>query len=179
MASKGNPKSYARAVFEIALERNELDKWRSDLKLVSSLAEDAVLQTLLESPKLSFEDKMKMVNEHLPEIGSLTRNLIYLLIMRGKVNLIGRISEQYQQLVDDYHGVEHAEVITAIPLDDTEMKKLENTLTGLLGKKLVLETRVDPAIIGGLVVRVNGKLIEGSIRDKLLSLKKDMGGLNR
>ena len=53
---------------------------------------------------------------------------------------------------------------------------MEKVLSKTLGKKLIIETKVDPAIIGGLVVRVNGKLLEGSTRNKLLSLKKELGG---
>jgi F-type H+-transporting ATPase subunit delta len=176
MVNKVSPKSYARAVFEIALERNELDKWQSDLDKMAELAKDAVLLTLLKSPKLKFEDKAKLVNDRLPEMGTLTRNLAYLLVVKRKMNLIGGIAKQYQQMVDNYHGIEHAEITTAIPLEDADRTKIEKVLSKTLGKKLIIETKVDPAIIGGLVVRVNGKLLEGSTRNKLLSLKKELGG---
>jgi F-type H+-transporting ATPase subunit delta len=176
MANKVSPKSYARAIFEIALERNELDKWQYDLDTMVELAKDAVLLTLLQSPKLKFEDKAKMVNDRLPELGTLTRNLAYLLVVKRKMNLIGGIANQYQKMVDNYHGIEHAEITTAIPLEDADKIKMEKVLSKTLGKKLIIETKVDPAIIGGLVVRVNGKLLEGSTRNKLLSLKKELGG---
>jgi len=179
VVTKVYPKNYARAVFEIALERNELENWQSDLKQTASLADDAVLLTLLQSPKLSFEDKVKLIDERLPEIGTLTRNLIYLLVVKGRMSLIGGIAVEYQHLVDNYHGIEHAEVTTAIPLEDAEREKLEKALSSALGKKLILETKVDPTIIGGLVARINGKLLEGSTRGKLLSLKKELVGKER
>jgi F-type H+-transporting ATPase subunit delta len=176
MVNKVSPKSYARAIFEIALERNELNKWHSDLEKMTDLAKDTVLLTLLNSPKLKFEDKAKMVNDRLPGMGTLIRNLAYLLIVKRKMNLIGGITKQYQQMVDNYYGIEHAEITTAIQLEDADKMKMDKVLSKILGKKLIIETKVDPAIIGGLVVRVNGKLLEGSTRNKLLSLKKELGG---
>jgi F-type H+-transporting ATPase subunit delta len=154
MVNRVSPKNYARAVFEIALERNELDKWQSDLNRMTDLTKDTVLLTLLQSPKLKFEDKANMVNGRLPEIGTLARNLAYLLVVKGKTDLIGGIAEEYQQMVDNYHGVEHAEITTAIPLDDTDKIKMGKVLGSVLGKKLIIETKVDPTIIGGLTARI-------------------------
>jgi F-type H+-transporting ATPase subunit delta len=176
MVNKVSPKSYARAIFEIALERNELNKWHSDLEKMTELANDAVLLTLLNSPKLKFEDKAKLVNDRLPGMGTLTRNLAYLLVVKRRMNLIGGITKQYREMVDNYYGIEHAEITTAIPLEAADKIKMDKVLSKILGKKLIIETKVDPAIIGGLVVRVNGKLLEGSTRNKLLSLKKELGG---
>lgn len=174
MAAKAYPKRYARAIFEVALEKNELEKWQADLKVMALLPKDAVLLTLLESPKLSFEDKAKMIDEQLPGVSPFARNLAYLLVSKGKVSLIGQIMTQYHQMVDDYRGVKHALVTTAVPLDDSEKKKMEAELSALLGKKLVMETRVDKSIIGGLVARIDGKLLEGSTRYKLETLKKEL-----
>ena len=174
MAVKAYPKRYARAIFEVALEKNELEKWQADLKVMTLLPQDAVLLTLLESPKLSFEDKAKMIDERLPGVSPLARNLAYLLVSKGKVGLIGQIMTQYHQMVDDYRGVKHALVTTAVPLDDSEKKKMEAELSALMGKKLIIETRVDKNIIGGLVARIDGKLLEGSTRYKLETLKKEL-----
>jgi F-type H+-transporting ATPase subunit delta len=171
---RGYPKRYAQAVFEIALETNELEKWQADLKVMSSLSDDAALLILLESPRLSFDDKVKMVDEHLPGIGPMARNLAYLLIVRGRINLINQIMNRYNQLLDEYRGIRHAVVTTAIPLEDTDKNKVEKELSAILGSKLVVDTNVDPSIIGGLVARIDGKLLEGSTRYKLLALKKQL-----
>ena len=115
-----------------------------------------------------------MVDECLPAISPMARNLAYLLVARGRVKFINRIEEQYHLLVDEYRGVEHAEVTTAIPLDDTEKRKVEIELNSILGKKIVMTTKVDPAIIGGLIARIDGKLLEGSTKYKLEALKKEL-----
>jgi len=179
VAAKAYPKRYAQAVFETALEQNELDKWQADLKQISGLGADADILALFESPKLSFEDKAKIVDERLKLISPMARNLAYLLVARNKMNLIGGISAQYQHLLDNYYGIERAEVTTAIPLSELEKEHLNTTLKSLTGKSIMLETRVDPSILGGLVARIDGKLLQGSIRERLLSLKKELVGGTR
>ena len=109
----------------------------------------------------------------------MARNLAYLLVSRNKMNLIGGIVEQYRHLLDVYRGVQHAVVTTAVPLDDNEKEQIKNTLGSLTGEKIELETRVDPGIIGGLIARIDGKLLEGSTRNRLLVLKKELVGKER
>lgn len=179
MVRKVYPRRYAQAVFEIALERGELDKWQADLGQMARLSEDTVLLTLLESPKLSFEDKIKLLAERLTGISPLAQNLAHLLIARGKMNLISGIAGAYQQLLDNYRGIQHAEVTTAVPLEDKDREKLQNTLNSITGKKVMLETKVDASIIGGMVARIDGKLLDGSTRSKLLALKKALVGAER
>ena len=75
MATRAYAKRYSQAVFEIAVERNELDRWQSDLTKIASLGDNAELTALLETPKLPFEDKVKLLSEHLSDINPLALNL--------------------------------------------------------------------------------------------------------
>lgn len=179
MARRVYARRYARAVFEIALERKELDRWQTDLKKVAALGEDAAFMTLVENPKVSFEKKEKVLSELLGKINPLARNLVYLLVSRGRFSVVGEIADEYQRLLDGYRGIEHAEVVTAVPLDNKEKKKLEEHLGKVVGKKIVLEASVDPSLVGGMIARVGGKLLDGSTHSQLLALKKELatGGL--
>jgi F-type H+-transporting ATPase subunit delta len=159
-------------VFGIARERNELDIWQSDLRKIATLGEDARFMALLESPKIRFEDKAKLLAKGLGDINPLALNLVYLLVTRGRVGMVGDIADEYQRLLDSYRGIEQAEVITAIPLDDEDKRKLEERLETVVGKKVVLKPRVDPDVLGGIVARIGGKLLDGSTRSKLVALKK-------
>jgi F-type H+-transporting ATPase subunit delta len=159
-------------VFGIARERNELDKWQSDLRKIATLGEDAKFMALLESPKIRFEDKAKLLAKGLGDINPLALNLVYLLVTRGRVGMVGDIADEYQRLLDSYRGIEQAEVITAIELDDEDRRKLEERLEKVVGKKVVLKPRVDPGVLGGIVARIGGKLLDGSTRSKLVALKK-------
>lgn len=174
MARRIYARRYSRAVFDIALERKELDKWQSDLKKIAGLGEDSALLALMESPKVGFAGKAKILSERLGKINPLALNLVYLLVTRGNLSLAADIADEYQRLLDGYRGIEQAEVITAVPLDDKDKKKLEEHLGAVVGKKVVLKTRVDSGLIGGIVARVGGKLLDGSTHSKLIALRNEL-----
>ncbi len=179
MARRVYARRYARAVFEIALERKELDRWRDDLEKFAALGENVDFMALMENPKVGFDKKEKLLSGVLGDISPLARNLVYLLVSRGRLAMVGDISGEYHRLLDGYRGIEHAEVVTAVPLDDREKKKLEEHLGKVVGKKIVLESSVDPGLVGGMIARVGGKLLDGSTHSQLLALKKELatGGL--
>jgi F-type H+-transporting ATPase subunit delta len=159
-------------VFNIAREKNELDRWQSDLRRIASLGEDATFIALLENPKIHFEDKARLLSQWLGDINPLALNLVYLLVARGRLGMVGDIADEYQRLLDSYHGIEQAEVTTAIELDDEDSRRLEERLGIVVGKKVVLKLKVDSNVVGGIVARIGGKLLDGSTHTKLMALKK-------
>ena len=179
MARKAYARRYAQAAFEIAMERKEFDSWQSDLREIAGLGEDVALAVLLESPKLYFDDIVKLLSEQLVGINPLALNLVYLLIARGKLNIVGEIADEYQRLLDSYRGIEQAEVITAVPLDDEDKLSLAERLGVIVGKKVLIKSTVDSTLIGGVVARIGGKLLDGSTRSRLEALKKEMSGSAR
>jgi F-type H+-transporting ATPase subunit delta len=174
VARRAYPRRYAQAVFELAREKGEIDSWASDLEKTARLGEDAALIAWLESPKFRFDDKVKLLAERLGKANPLALNLAYLLVARGRLGMAGDIADEYQRLLDSYRGIERAEVATAVPLDEREKRKLSERLSGLIGKEVVLKTEVDAELIGGVVARVGGKLLDGSTRSRLLALKKEL-----
>jgi F-type H+-transporting ATPase subunit delta len=180
MPRKLNARRYAQAVFEIALERRELERWQSDLWKTVDAIGDATFLAVLESPKIKFEDKSRLL-ARFGDISPLALNLVTMLITRGGVGKIRQIAGEYRHMLDDYRGIETAEVVTAVPLDKADEERLALDLGGLTGRKVQLKSSVDPAIIGGIVARVGGKLLDGSTSSKLLALKKELvaGGRQR
>jgi F-type H+-transporting ATPase subunit delta len=170
---------YAQAVFNIAREKKELDKWQADLERVAGLGADATVMALLENPKVPFEAKAKLLSQNLGDVNPLALNLVYLLMTRGRLSMIGDIAYEYQRLLDSYRGIERAEVTTAIALDDEDKKKLAEQLGEVVGKKVVVETEVDKSLIGGIVARVGGKLLDGSTISKLTAMRKALAGSSR
>ncbi len=179
MARKAYARRYSQAVFEIALEAKKLDRWQSDLKKIISVVGDAAFLALLESPKFHFEDKVRLLSERLEGINPRALNLVQLLLIRGRLGMLGDIADEYQRLLDSYRGIEQAEVITAIPLDDEDKLKLAEHLSAIVGKKIVLKTEVDSSLIGGVIARIGGKLLDGSTHGKLLALKRELAGTGR
>ncbi len=179
MPKKAYGRRYARAVFEIALEKKELERWQTDLqKIVGAIADDTFLAAM-DSPKIKIDKKTELLKKRLGDINPLALNLVLMLITRGGVGMIGEIADEYQRLLDAYHGIQSADVITAVPLDDKDKDKLAENLGNLLGTKVVLKSEVDPEILGGIIARVGGKLLDGSTRSKLAALKRELVGMER
>jgi len=167
-------KRYAQAVFEIAKENKELEKWQPDLKRIAGLAQDSEAMPLLESPKVPFDLKAKLAQEKLGKVSPLALNLAYLLVLKGRLRSAPQIADEYQRLFDDHRGIKHAEVATAIPLDETSKKRITQSLETMIGKKLSLSLKVDSDILGGFIARIDDSLIDCSIRSELEQLKKSL-----
>jgi len=177
VARRAYARRYSQAVFEIAMERQELDRWQSDLRKIASLGEDAALVALFENPRLHFNDKARLLSEQLGDINPLALNLVYLLVARGRLSMLGEIADEYQRLLDSYRGIEEAEVTTAIPLDDEDRLRLGERLGAIVGKKVVIKPEVDSSLIGGIVARIGGKLLDGSTHSRLEALKRELSGV--
>ena len=179
MAAKSNVRRYSQAVFDIALETRELDRWQTDLEKIVSVAGDATFMALLESPRFYFDRKAELLSKRLKGINPVALNLVLLLVSRGRLSIISDIAGEYRRLLDGYRGIESAVVTTAVPLDDRDRAKLTEHLGALVGKKMVLKCEVDPGLIGGIVVRIDGKLLDGSTRSKLTALKRELIGAGK
>ena len=176
MANSAYARRHAQEVFKIALDRKELNQWQSDMRRIASLVKDAALFALLNNPEVRFDDKAKVLSERLGEINPLALKLVSELVAKGRLAAIDDIADEYQRLLDNYRGIEGAEVAevtTAIPLDDEDRLRLAQRITSLVGKPVVLKPKVDSSLIGGIIIRIGDKLIDGSIRSKLEALKRD------
>ncbi len=179
MARRIYAKRCSQAIFEIALERKELDRWQSDLLTIAELTGDADLVSFLNNPRVRFDEKVGLLSRQLEDINPLALNLVRLLITRGRLDIVSDIAGEYQNLLDNHRGIERAEIVTVIPLEEADKQKLAETLGTIVGKKVIPESVVDPSLIGGVIVRVGGKLLDGSTRSKLAALKKELVGLER
>ena len=93
--------------------------------------------------------------------------------------MIGDIDDGYKRLLDNCNGIEQAEVTTAIPLDDKDRQRLAEHLSAIVGKKVTLKTEVDSRLIGGIIARIGGKLLDSSTRSKLTALKRELARRGR
>lgn len=179
MARVTSGKRYAQAVFELALEKGELDSWRASLKSIAELTGDEKLMALLADPKVPFETKKAVLAEFLGTTNQLALNLAYLLVHKHRLNIAGDISQQYDRLLDAHYGIEHVVVVTAVPLDDEERRSISSRFEKMIGRKVVIDARVDPAILGGIKARIDDTLIDGSVQSKLEALRKRLGETSR
>jgi len=179
MPRKAYARRYAQAVFEIALEKKELERWQTDLRKIAGAVANETFLAALESPKIKIADKSKLLTRTLGDINPLALNLVLMLINRGGVAMLAAIADEYQRMLDEYRGIQTADVITAVPIDDKDKEKLAEKLGTLVAKKVVVKPEVDPEILGGIIARVGGKLLDGSTRSKLAALKRELVGSGR
>ncbi len=174
MAKAASAKRHAQAVFQIALERDEMERWQADLETIAGALKDTQLAWLLENPKLRFAEKEKMLQRILSGVSPLALNLAYLLVAKNRLSILDNLVEEYKRLVDAYFDRETAEVTTAVSLNDREKKRIQGKLAKVTGKVLVISEHIDPVIMGGVVARVGDKLIDSSVRTRLKVLHRDL-----
>ena len=179
MARIASGKRYAQAAFELAREKNELESWQVDLRKIAELSTDESLMDLLENPRLPFQLKRELLETRLGDINALALNLARLLVGKGILGIAGDISREYDRLLDAHRGIEHAEVLTALSLDEGDKQRLSSKLGELVNREVIVDARVDPAIIGGFKARVDDMLIDASVRNRLESLRKSLIGVGR
>jgi F-type H+-transporting ATPase subunit delta len=175
MAAESVARRYARAIFELALERNQpLESWFSELQAIEAALTDAAVQPTLISPKLSFGQKRELIDRALGGVDPLQRNFVYLLVERGRLELLGAVVREFRAMMLDHQGIAEATVTTAVPIGDAEAERIAQLLGRLVNKKVILQREVDPSIIGGVVARVGDRLINGSVAGRLAALREQL-----
>lgn len=174
MARMASAKRHAQAVFQLALESDSIDRWRSELTRLAETLAEPELAAILENPKLHADEKMELIRNCLPGLTQQALNLAFFLVARQRLGIVGQILAAYEIMADAKEGLEHARVVTAVPLDQKETQSLMDRLAKITGKRIVLDTDVDPDIIGGFVARIGDKLIDGSTKARLRALKRGL-----
>jgi F-type H+-transporting ATPase subunit delta len=165
---------YAQALFDLALENNELAAVEADLASLKAMRADSKdLRTLIGSPAFGAEDKGKGLAAiaDAAGFGGTTKKFLGLVAANGRASAIPSMITSFQALSAEHRGVVAAEVVTAVPMTDAQLRGLASSLRASLGKDAEIETRVDPAILGGVKVRVGSRLYDASLKSKLDSLK--------
>ena len=168
---------YALALFELALEQEQLAAVETDLgNFAGLLAESADLRRLVVSPVFSAEEQTRAITKVLDSagLGGLVGNLIKVAASNRRLFVVPDVTTAFRRLAAKHRGEVSAEVTSAEPLSEKHVAALKDALKASLGKDVALETKVDQALIGGLIVRVGSRMLDGSLRTKLNSLKLAM-----
>jgi F-type H+-transporting ATPase subunit delta len=167
---------YADAVFEIAQGEGRLAEWEQELELLAAAFSGPNVVTWLSNPSVPEDEKAALIDTALASASPEVRNLAHLLVARGRADLAPAILDVYRRRADAVQGIAHATVTTAIPLSDADLRAVADWLAARTHQQVKIETEVDPSIIGGIVVRMGDKLIDGSARSRLIALKRQLAG---
>ncbi len=169
---------YAQALFQLAGESNATDAVAADLDRFAALvAESSDLQHLVRSPVFSAEQQVKALSALLARAGisGLAANFIKLVASKRRLFAVSGMIRGYKALNDAAKGVTRAEVTVAEPLSDANLAALQSALAQASGgRSVVVDVKVDPAIIGGLVVKLGSRMVDGSLKTKLNSIRTRM-----
>jgi F-type H+-transporting ATPase subunit delta len=168
--------TYAGALFEAARERDELEEVLSDLgEFVSALHESEELRLFYYGGQVPERQKRRAIDGLTEGMKISSTNFLKVLVDNGREEILDDVLGRYEQLVKDHLGRIEVGVTTAVELSPEQTGRLKERLERTLeGKEVVLETDVDPSLVGGAVFRFGGRMMDGSIRGRLESLREGM-----
>ncbi len=170
---------YAHALFELAQDAGAVDTVSADLaSLRRAMEASPDLRRLVRSPVFSAENQAKALRAILDKMGAnaLTTKFVLLLSQKRRLAVLNQIIQAYEHLIATSRGETEAEVTAARALSDAEITELKSVLKSRLGKEPRLHSKVDPTLLGGLVVKVGSRMIDSSLRTKLDGLRAAMKG---
>lgn len=173
-AASGIAGRYASALFELAAEAGQVDAVGRDLKAVSGMiAGSADLARLVRSPVFTADQQRAAVGQLLDKakIGGLAGNFVRLLAAKRRLFAFQDMAKAYQAIADHKAGVVRAEVTVADAMSEKNRKAVQDALNSVTGKTVEIAERIDPSIIGGLIVKLGSRMVDSSLRTKLNSLK--------
>jgi F-type H+-transporting ATPase subunit delta len=174
VAKRVSGRRYAQAIFELALQNDQLEQWGDDLRLTDQVLQDEEFRAFLSHAEVPLDRKIGAIDTVLESANPLVKNLVSLLVSRGAVNLIHDVLTAYNRLVDVHRGRQQVEVTSAVPLSDQELERITRFASNLINKEVVVSTQVDESILGGLVIQIGDQLLDGSTRSRLEELRKQI-----
>lgn len=166
----------AEVLCEIAKRENILERIQEELKTSIQVVKNERVRRVLYHPKLSLKEKGELLRQALSSyaISETTISFLNLLLEDEKLDYLKEVSLRYKELSDKILNLKKVVVTTAIPLEEQERDRLIETFERLTASKVKLEECIDERILGGVVVRVGDRLIDGSIHSSLYKLKEEM-----
>ena len=174
MAQRVSGKRYGQAIFELAQDQGAIEQWGEDMALVSQAFEDAEFGAMLKHAGVSADDKRRATEAVLGATQPMVLNMVNLLVARGLVDAISEACQEFTELQDRIEGRQRVEVTTAVALEPAEVERITQFVAGLIGREVVVTPRVDEEILGGLVVQIGDRLMDGSARARLSRLREQL-----
>ena len=177
----GLAKRYAAALFDIADERRTLDDVASDLReLRTMLAASGELSRLVKSPVLTRDEQGKAISALATRAGfsPLVRDFLAVVAKNRRLFAVSAIIEAYLAKLAERRGEVTAEVVAAQPLSEEQLALLSDQLRRSAGRRVSVDARVDPRLIGGMIVKIGSRMVDGSLKSKLERLQLAMKGIS-
>jgi F-type H+-transporting ATPase subunit delta len=173
--SRAAARSYARAAFEVATEKHQISDWRRDLERLAAIFTDPDVAGAFDNPRLADGKRIGIALGLVPDdLGDDRSNFVKLLVLAHRTEMLPVIREEFEALVAEAEGRTELQVILASEVTDEARARLAQLLGQKLGRDVELEVRVDPSIIGGVIVRQGDRVADGSVRRRLDEMREEL-----
>lgn len=169
---------YAKALFQLAVAARKEEEVGWEIERFADAIQSPALNRVLNNPAFSVQSRKKIVAEvagHL-QLSPLVIHFLSLLVERDRLSFFPAIVERYRRLLNERKGQGEARVIAASPLEDNDLDRLRQALEKVSAKQVVIKQENDPSLIGGLVIHLEGKVYDGSVRSQLENMKQRVQG---
>lgn len=161
-------KEYAKALFLLTEEEGTTETVLEELSAIAGIMrENPDYSRLLDTPALTKEERLSLINEALSSFNEKLTNLIKILAEGRLSHVIPQLHKEYNALYCDARGILHAEAVTAIPMSEIQLLNMKEKLESETGKQVVLKNTQDKSILGGVVLRYGGVQLDGSVKTRL------------
>jgi F-type H+-transporting ATPase subunit delta len=169
-------RNYAETLLVLARREGQQEEWGTLIESIArAMQEDQTLRTFLESPKLAASRKIEILAKALGKrVPPLFLRFLETVIMKRRQMVIPEIASEYRALIDESEGRVHANVTVAREPAEPEREALKRQLSRLFGKRVVPHFSINPAILGGVIIKVGDTVIDGSVRRRLATLRSRM-----
>ena len=169
-------REYAEALFELAVQAGLTKETSEGVEtVISALLQTPAYRALLASPAIPKEERLNALDSTFRgKIPDILLAILRMMVSRGHVSALNGMARDYDELARGYRGESIAVVTSAVELKEAETVALRAKLEKKLNRKVILQCRVNPELIGGIRVEVDGRIIDGSIRNKLEEIKEVM-----
>jgi F-type H+-transporting ATPase subunit delta len=175
MASTRAAIRYAKAILDLANSKGVAEVVNNDMKSIAqAIGSNEELSTFIQNPTTKVELKESALLEVFANVNGVTKGLFHLLFENKRFEILEAIALEYNKLFDESNGVEIAKVTTAIPMDAALEAKVLAKIATLSDKKITIENIVDPAIIGGFILRIGDNQYNASVSNRLQVLKREL-----
>jgi F-type H+-transporting ATPase subunit delta len=170
-------KRYASALLNLAADAQAVDQIGRDLRdFVNAWDSSKELRTAFENPKVSQQQRYQIIKDLAASSGmhDKVRDTLAVLSDRQRIRNVGDVADAYEAMAEARSGRLRAEVTTATELPDSYFTELSRTLQQITGREVVLQRKVDPSLVGGVVARVGDQVFDGSLKNRLSELKSEL-----
>jgi F-type H+-transporting ATPase subunit delta len=164
----------AQRFMDEAIKLKQVEVFENDLKKALEICSSGDNTAYLEDDEVRFQDKAQFLKEEAGDLNPVVMSFVYDLSVNKQLSLLKEIIDEFSRLAMVRNFITRAEIITAARLDDEDISKIEKRLSALVGKKIFLEQRVDPLIVGGFIIKLGSTRLDASVRSRLDSMRKEI-----